>query len=346
VDEGGICDHCGQEVDAAHLAKAIPELRAALADLSGQIAATEAEAAAASTAAEATDEALSTARVALAEAEGALTRATDAATALQAVTDALSAANSDAAASRTAAEAFIDAGDDLLSRLATAVNAARDAIREEEIRIEADGEHLRETTDRLARERRESEDSLAGVERDHASTSAQANELRADAALARRLRALGKAFKAVQQALREQATASMAPRSLELHQHLSGDDKELKALRIDPKRYVVEVTPRDIGNKVPAALYQGGGHRLLLGLATRLALAEQLGPVPFILLDEPTYGLDKDRRAALLSRISDLDVAKQLLLITHHDATGSGGNRQQVVREGKTSRLATEGAQA
>jgi len=346
VGSGGMCDHCGQEVDAAHMAKAIPELEAALADLDGQLAATEAETATASAAADAADEALSAARVTLAEAQGAHGRAQAAADALQAATDAFAAANEAAAASRVAAEAFVDPGDGLLDRLAAAVNAARDAIREEEIRIEAEGEHLGATTDRLARERRESEQSLAAVDRDHATTTAEADALRADAALASRLRSLGKAFKAVQQDLREQATASMATRSLELHSHLSGDDKELKALEIDSKRYVVNVTPRDVGAKVPAALYQGGGHRLLLGLAARLALAEQLGPVPFILLDEPTYGLDKDRRAALLSRISDLDVAKQLLLITHHDVGTSGATRQQVVRDGKTSRIATEGAQA
>ena len=346
VESGAACDHCGQTVDPAHLAQAVPELEAARLDLDGAIAATNDETTAATTTSNDADEALATARVALSEAEAKRARAQDAADTAEAAADALATARSHGEDATATAETFVDPGDELLARLQTAVNQAHDAIREEAVRIETERDHLREIGDRISRERRDAESSLANVDRDIATTAAEADTLRADAALARRLRALGKAFKAVQQDLREQATAAMADRSLELHRHLSGDDKELKALKIDPKRYVVEVTPRDIGNTVPAALYQGGGHRLLLGLAARLALAEQLGPVPFVLLDEPTYGLDKDRRAALLSRISDLDVAKQLLLITHHDASDAGGTRQQVIRDGKTSRLASQEAQA
>ena len=91
--------------------------------------------------------------------------------------------------------------------------------------------------------------------------------------------------------------------------------------------------------RVPAGQAQGGGHRLLLGLAARLALAERVGPLPFVLLDEPTYGLDARRRASLLERITELGVTEQMLLITHHDVGAAGANVVRVVRDGATSRV-------
>ena len=96
------------------------------------------------------------------------------------------------------------------------------------------------------------------------------------------------------------------------------------------------------GEDVPAHLFQGGGHQLLLGLAFKLAVARLVGVRSFLLLDEPTYGLDRDRRAALLSRLADLDVAEQLIVITHHDVVGVSGHRVRVVREGKHSEVRAE----
>ena len=78
---------------------------------------------------------------------------------------------------------------------------------------------------------------------------------------------------------------------------------------------------------------------MLLGIAFRLAIAEQLGRMPFILLDEPTYGLDSARRAELLARVSSLSVADQILVITHHEIGRSTAHRIRVVPEGTASRL-------
>jgi ABC-type transport system involved in cytochrome bd biosynthesis fused ATPase/permease subunit len=97
----------------------------------------------------------------------------------------------------------------------------------------------------------------------------------------------------------------------------------------------VLVTPKATGQELPAALSQGGGHRLLLGLAFRLALVKRLGPFPFVLLDEPTYGLDERHRTALLQRISGLGLCDQLLLITHQAMGDETGARIHV--EGKAA---------
>jgi DNA repair exonuclease SbcCD ATPase subunit len=105
-------------------------------------------------------------------------------------------------------------------------------------------------------------------------------------------------------------------RTFEIHRALSVDH-EILAVEIDPARYQVLVTPRDTGIAMPASLAQGGGHRLLLGLAFRLALLERLGPFPFMLLDEPTYGLDERHRHALLERVAKLSLCEQILVVTH-----------------------------
>src|SRR5439155_435239 len=135
-------------------------------------------------------------------------------------------------------------------------------------------------------------------------------------ARAEELRALASAFKVLQEDLRTRAAHDLAQSTLRIHRALSVDD-ELADVRIDPARYQVLVTSRDHASEVPASLAQGGGHRLLLGLAFRLALVERLGPFPFVLLDEPTYGLDEKNRAALLERIAGLKLSPQIVLITH-----------------------------
>ncbi len=137
--------------------------------------------------------------------------------------------------------------------------------------------------------------------------------------------------------MREKASAALAVDTLALHDVLAAPAKEYKSLSIDPAKYTVHVTPKDIGKEVPAHLYQGGGHRLLLGLAFKLSIAKLVGPCPFVLLDEPTYGLDEGRRASLLSRISEMEASKQMVLITHHELGDVGGNRISIEKKAKES---------
>ncbi|MGC4119424.1 MAG: AAA family ATPase [Myxococcales bacterium] len=177
---------------------------------------------------------------------------------------------------------------------------------------------------------------LAESERERARLSAEVEALGARARRAEKLRALAAAFKQYQESLREHAAADLAEATLRIHRQLAGAE-EISALSIDPARYQVLVTPTDVGAQVPASTAQGGGHKLLLGLAFRLALVERLGPFPFALLDEPTYGLDEKRRTALLERISSLRLAEQILLITHQPMGEVKGQRVVIERAGKQS---------
>src|SRR5262249_5852817 len=131
----------------------------------------------------------------------------------------------------------------------------------------------------------------------------------------------------------------LAVDTLALHRRLSERD-EFESLSIDPTHYAVQVVPRDLGEEVPAALYEGGGHRLLLGLAFRLAVARLVEHCRFLMLDEPTYGLDVAHREALLNRIAGLDVARQILLVTHQAMGEVPGHRIRVHRQDKETVVA------
>jgi DNA repair exonuclease SbcCD ATPase subunit len=184
---------------------------------------------------------------------------------------------------------------------------------------------------------------LGELEREIAALVAQISVLERKAARAERFRRVGAGFKAHQLKVRTEVSQQLAADTLELHRRLTGaapdsaDRGEFTALTIDPARYSVEVVPRDLGEPVPAALYEGGGQRLLLGLAFRLALVRQVGGLPFVLLDEPTYGLDVANRERLLERIAGLGVADQFLLITHQAMGEVSGRRIRLARQGKES---------
>lgn len=150
------------------------------------------------------------------------------------------------------------------------------------------------------------------------------------------LRQLLAGFKELQTLLRDKVSKKLAQDTFSLYQSLSHPDKEFKSLSIDPNRYLINVTPYDLGKEVPAYLYQGGGHKLLLGVAFKLAIAKTVGPCSFMLLDEPTYGLDGIHRKSLLQRISELNITEQVFLITHH-ADEVDGHHVQIQSKGKTS---------
>lgn len=154
------------------------------------------------------------------------------------------------------------------------------------------------------------------LDREHARVAGQVERLRGRKRRAEDLRRLAAAFKDLQEQLRTKAAAELAASTYAIHRALSVEH-EIAEVTIDPARYQVLVTPRSTGQEMPASLAQGGGHRLLLGLAFRLALVQRLGPFPFVLLDEPTYGLDERHRHALLERIAQLELCDQILVITH-----------------------------
>lgn len=256
---------------------------------------------------------------------------------------ALSKARADARAALGGAEGAEDATDaddaddaDLVERL----EALRDQRRMESMQKAATARAELEVAQGALEEARRSlsqkAERLAESERERARLGGEVEALVARERRAAKLRALAAAFKDYQEALRGRAAGELAEATLRIHRQLAGAD-EISALSIDPARYQVLVTAHDVGAPVPASVAQGGGHKLLLGLAFRLALVERLGPFPFALLDEPTYGLDEKRRSALLERISSLELAEQILLITHQPMGEVKGQRVVIERAGARS---------
>ena len=183
-----------------------------------------------------------------------------------------------------------------------------------EAKLEATEAAIDEIEGRIAAQERRG----AELEREDARLAAELDRLRKRVRRAEDLRKLASAFKALQEQLRTRAASELAKSTYEIHKAISVDH-EIESIEVDPTRYQVLVTSASTKQVMPASLAQGGGHRLLLGLAFRLALQKRLGPFPFMLLDEPTYGLDERHRKALLERIAKLGASEQILLVTHQD---------------------------
>lgn len=350
------CETCGQTIDAERAGRELATWREEQGQLEAQLAeldrgiegvraetasheASKARAADAEREAKAQLAALQQAKAAVAEASPELAEASEAG---RRVAAELSASVEALAAEGLAATELTSAGtraelDSQTRTFAAALASAREAVLVERTRLETESAAASERAKEL-KERLEAARARAlELAKEQARIEAEVARLARAATLAEDVRVLAAGFKELQVSLRDRAAETLAADTLALHQHLSGGDDELSTVRVDPSKYAVYVTPKDVGEDVPAHLFQGGGHQLLLGLAFKLAVARLVGARSFLLLDEPTYGLDRDRRAALLGRLADLGVAEQLIVITHHDVVGVTGHRVRVVRDGKRS---------
>ena len=158
-------------------------------------------------------------------------------------------------------------------------------------------------------------------------------------AAADKLRRLSAVFKIIQKTLREQSSTELAKHTLENHEELTGS-KEFIDIKVDPAKYSVYVKPVDLnGQEVLASLYQGGGHKLLLGLAYKLAIIKLVTNPLFILLDEPTYGLDSTNKSNLFANITKVIPNSQLLIITHQLGGQIKDHRIEVVKQEKLSEV-------
>lgn len=132
------------------------------------------------------------------------------------------------------------------------------------------------------------------------------------------MRSLSSGLKEVQEKLHEVVSSQLALETHSIHKFISKNIDEYKKIELDAKKYAIQVLPTDIGQLVPASSYQGGGHKLLLGLSFVIAISKIVN-IPFIMLDEPTYGLDITHRENLFSKINELQLCNQILLITHQE---------------------------
>lgn len=341
TDAGATCEACGAPIDPAHVAKELTTWTAELEALDSAIEESDGKQAALRDAL-ATAETAERVRDQLALLDAAVAkRQKEFAAASGAAADALAAlrAEADAISPKLAKAGFepkwaLSDAADAVESVRDAVQAMRTAQAERAGRQTAQRQGLTELLERIDAQAAALTKRQAELEREQATTAAEVTSQTTKTTRAARFRRLSAGFKELQTRIRSDAATKLAADTLALHRQLSQRD-EFEALTIDSTHYAVQVIPRDIGEEVPAGLYEGGGHRLLLGLSFRLAVARLVEHCPFLLLDEPTYGLDAAHREALLNRIADLTVAKQYLLVTHQAMGDVAGNRIQVVRQGK-----------
>ncbi len=95
------------------------------------------------------------------------------------------------------------------------------------------------------------------------------------------------------------------------------DQHLYQAIRIDKDTYRVYVHPTEARGEIPATR-TGGGHQTLLSLALRLAILREGGHTSLLILDEPTYGVDRENLPQLMSHITEAaKQVSQVLLVTH-----------------------------
>ena len=96
------------------------------------------------------------------------------------------------------------------------------------------------------------------------------------------------------------------------------DQRVYTKFHIDPDNYRVYVHQRGLSEMIPADRV-GGGHQTLISLALRLAILEETGGSRFLILDEPTYGVDSQNLPQLVESIAKVaEKIGQVILVTHH----------------------------
>lgn len=182
-------------------------------------------------------------------------------------------------------------------------------------------EHIKNQQKQLISEMEESMGHIKRLDKDIATMENALQILHKKKELAERYRNFQQIFKEAQGIIRENASKLLEDEILKLHQLLSSDD-EFERVHIDSDDYSLAVTPKgmDPDNEYyPAWVYEGGGHKLILGLAYKFALGNIIGNRPFILVDEPTEFMDQQNRINLLSKLSSTAKDTQVILITHQD---------------------------
>jgi DNA repair exonuclease SbcCD ATPase subunit len=349
--KGAKCEVCGAAIDAAQMKKELAAWTAELEKLDEQLAASKtkldslkasiaesetAERAGAERAAKLKEhrDAVAALEKKIAQRQAEVEAAeSGAATALTRVRDSLPELKKTLAEFGVAASTGLDGETTaMLAAIRDSVQTLKQAVAEKAGRQIAERQAL---TDLLLRFDTQSQ-SLAkrqsDLEREQATALADAGLQEVKAKRAERFRRISAAFKEFQVKVREEATAKLAAETLAIQRKLAPSD-EFDSLTIDPAHYDVQVVPKALGEAVPASLYEGGGHRLLLGLSYRLAIARLVEQCPVLLLDEPTYGLDQVHREHLLDRLGDKELAKQILLVSHHAKPGQTGNRVKLARK-------------
>lgn len=180
--------------------------------------------------------------------------------------------------------------------------------------------HLKEQKDQLSKDLKDIKDQIKRLDKKIASNENKVQILQHKKELAEKYRYYQDIFKETQEMIRNNVSSALEERILKFHTLMSTEE-EFEKVHVDNEDYSLSITPKGMGNGnlYPAWVYEGGGHKLLLGLAYKFSLSELIGKPSFLLIDEPTEFIDVNNRKSLLSNVSSVAKDTQILLITHQD---------------------------
>ncbi len=181
--------------------------------------------------------------------------------------------------------------------------------------------HLEEQKTQLIKDLEDNKAQIKRLDKKIAINEAKVQNLYIKRNLAEKYRRYQEIFNKTQEIIRDNVSASLEEKIFEFHNKLSTEE-EFERVYVDSEDYSLYITPKgmEIDKDIyPAWVYEGGGYKLILGLAYKLSLSELIGKSSFLLIDEPTEFIDVNNRQNLLSNLSYIAKDTQVLLITHQD---------------------------
>ncbi len=180
--------------------------------------------------------------------------------------------------------------------------------------------HLKEQGEKMVNQLDDIKNNIKRLDKDIAKAGKEIEILEEKEKIAQKYRKYQENFERVQSVIRENVCSLLEEQILELHRNLSTTD-EFEKVHVDNNDYSLSITPHSLKEKefYPAHLYEGGGHKLILGLSYKFSLGKIIGNAPFLLIDEPTEFMDEKNRVNLLSTLSTILQNNQVMLITHQD---------------------------
>lgn len=181
--------------------------------------------------------------------------------------------------------------------------------------------HLKEQISQLEKDLADNKNQIKRLDKKIAANEKKVEILHIKEELAEKYRNYQDIFKETQQIIRDNVSSALEEKVLKYHNILS-TEKEFEKVYIDNEDYSLSITPKGMEKDkdiYPAWVYEGGGYKLILGLAYKFSLSELIGKSSFLLIDEPTEFIDVNNRENLLSNLSSIAENTQVILITHQD---------------------------
>ncbi len=115
------------------------------------------------------------------------------------------------------------------------------------------------------------------------------------------------------------------------------EDRDIDGIKIGVEKY--EITAIRGGLEEDIHRFSGG-EQAVMAFALRVALLQEIGRINFMLLDEPTAALDRERVEEFINFLETDNPVKQLILVTHRDEfMRTASIPIEIIREKRESKI-------